>query len=148
MPKPNKTRSIVKGGFAIAATGALLPLFHVSAPVAYAQSQQDAQKMLKKADKNEDGNISWSEMLDMRKSVFYRLDRNKDGFVDQSDRPSFFGSQFDEAFERFVVFDTDGDNRVSRQELLEGEAPGFEEADTNKDKVVSAAEIEAMRAKQ
>lgn len=148
MPKPNKTRSIVKGGFAIAATGALLPLFHVSAPVAFAQSQQDAQKMLKKADKNEDGNISWSEMLDMRKSVFYRLDRNKDGFVDTSDRPSFFGSQFDKAFERFVSFDTDGDNRISRQELLDGDAPAFEEADTNNDKVVSADEIEAMRTKQ
>ncbi|MEO0872144.1 MAG: signal transduction protein, partial [Pseudomonadota bacterium] len=71
-----------------------------------------------------------------------------DGFVDQSDRPSFFGSQFDKAFERFIDFDTDGDARVSRQELLDGEAPAFEEADTNKDKVLSADEIEAMRAKQ
>ena len=146
--KNAKKRSIAKGGFAIVATGVLLPLFHVSAPVAYAQSQKDAQKMFKQADKNRDGNISWSEVLDMRKSVFYRLDRNKDGFVDKTDRPSFFGSQFDKAFERFVEFDTDGDNRVSRQELLDGEAPAFEEADTNKDKILSAEEIEAMRAKQ
>ena len=148
MPRPHKTQSIVKGGFAIVATGALLPLFHVSVPVAYAQSQQDAQKMLKQADKNRDGSISWSEVIDMRKSVFYRLDRNKDGFVDQSDRPSFFGSQFDKAFERFIDFDTDGDARVSRQELLDGEAPAFDKADTNKDKILSADEIEAMGAKQ
>ena len=146
--KSRKTRSIAKGGFAIVATGALLPLFHVSAPVAYAQSQQDAEKMLKKADKNRDGDISWDEVLDMRKSVFVRLDRNKDGYVDTSDRPSFFGGQFDKAFERFVQFDTDGDERVSRQELIDGEAPVFEEADTNKDKVLSKAEIETMRAKQ
>ena len=146
--KARPTRSIAKGGFAIVATGALLPLFHVSAPVAYAQTQQDAEKMLKQADKNRDGDISWDEVLDMRKSVFVRLDRNKDGFVDTSDRPSFFGSQFDKAFERFVEFDTDGDERVSRQELLNGDAPVFEEADTNKDKVLSSAEIEAMRAKQ
>ena len=146
--KSRKTRSIAKGGFAIVATGALLPLFHVSAPVAYAQSQQDAEKMLKKADKNRDGDISWDEVLDMRKSVFVRLDRNKDGYVDTSDRPSLFGGQFDKAFERFVQFDTDGDERVSRQELVDGEAPVFEEADTNKDKVLSKAEIEAMRAKQ
>ena len=144
--KTEKKRSIAKGGFASVATGALLPLFHVSAPVANAQSPKDAQKMLKQADKDGDGNITWSEVLDLRKSIFSRLDRNRDGFVDKSDRPSFFASQFDKAFERFVEFDADQDERISREELLKGEAPGFEAADTNKDRVLSQDEIEAMRA--
>lgn len=145
-PKTEKT--IAKGGFAIAAAGALFFLFHVSAPVANAQSQKDAQKMFKQADKNRDGSVTWDEVLDMRKGVFSRLDRNRDGYVDKSDRPSFFGSQFDKAFDRFVQFDIDNDSRISRQELLDGEAPVFAAADTNDDQVLSEAEIKAIRTSQ
>lgn len=145
---PQEKKPTAIGGIAVAATGALLILSVLSAPVANAQTKEDAQKLLKQADKDRDGNITWDEMLTMRKSIFVRLDRNQDGFVDKSDRPSFFGGQFDKAFERFIAFDTDGDERVSRQELLDGEAPVFETGDTNGDGVLSQSEIAALKGSQ
>ncbi|MEO1730092.1 MAG: signal transduction protein [Pseudomonadota bacterium] len=145
---PSKKRSIANGGFAIVAVGALIPLVQLSAPPAFAQSKEDIDKLVKQADQNGDGSITWSEVIALRETMFGRMDRNEDGYVDQSDRPFFYRSQFDEALERMGQFDADGDERVSRQELIGGKAPVFEQADINKDQVLSAAEIEAIRASQ
>lgn len=143
-----RTSMIAKAVLAILTTAAFLTLSTMSASVAYAQSQEEMKRMLNRADQDRDGSISWDEIIALRKSMFVRLDRNKDGFVDRSDRPPFFGSRFDKALEQMSQFDADGDARVSRQELLDGRAPAFERADTNKDKILSAEEIEAMRAAQ
>ncbi|MEZ5490204.1 MAG: hypothetical protein R3F50_07775 [Gammaproteobacteria bacterium] len=112
-----------------------------------AQSQGSRSSILS-ADSNGDGEITWSEVIEMRTNAFARLDRNGDGFVDKQDRPGFgFGRRFDEAFNRMKArYDVDADQRISRSELLEGPEPMFEAGDKNNDEVLSSEEMAALRA--
>jgi len=117
-------------------------------PMESKAQSQDSESSLLSADSNGDGEIAWSEVIDMRTNAFARLDRNGDGFVDKLDRPGFgFGRRFDEAFNRLQArYDVDADQRISRTELLEGPEPMFEAGDTNKDEVLSSEEMAALRA--
>lgn len=56
-----------------------------------------------------------------------------------------FGGRFDQAYGALSKLDTNGDKRISRRELDKGDAPGFVEADTNQDRVLSADEIDRIR---
>jgi Ca2+-binding EF-hand superfamily protein len=108
-------------------------------------SAQSAER-LADADANGDGNITWQEMMDMRAATFARLDRNGDGFADSKDSPRGpMKARFDEALAQLKNADTNGDGRISKSEMLNAPAPLFTEGDTNGDKVLSAAEITAMR---
>lgn len=103
---------------------------------------------LAEADANGDGNITWQEMLDTRSAMFARLDRNGDGFIDSKDSPRMgpMKARFEEALAGVQGADANGDGRVSRSEMLDGPAPLFEKGDTDGDKVLSAAELSALRA--
>jgi Ca2+-binding EF-hand superfamily protein len=134
------TRNLIIG----AALNAAL-LFGSSA--AYAQSTQDAQNMLKQADANGDGNISWQEVKTQRANTFSKLDRNRDGFVDKADRPAMpkMASRFDQAMQQVTRFDANRDGRVSKAEMIDADAPGFTMADADNNKIVTAAELETLR---
>lgn len=132
------------GRLMVLAAGALCLLAFETDP-ALGQSKEDQARMLEQADKNRDGDIAWAEVIEMRQSIFKRLDRNKDGYVDKGDRPKMFGSRFDKAFNSLIQFDKNSDKRISRSELVNARAPSFERGDTNKDRILSAQEIEALR---
>lgn len=115
----------------------------VSAGAASAQSME----RLSQADANGDGSISWQEMVDMRAGIFERLDRNGNGVADADDSPRFGPgkSRFDDAFGQMKNFDTNGDGRITKSEMLDAPSPLFEKGDTNNDKVLSADELAALR---
>jgi Ca2+-binding EF-hand superfamily protein len=115
-------------------------------PIAAAQTKDPAE-LIKEADANGDGAVSWSEMVAMRTNTFERLDRNGNGVISASDRPRGpFGARFDEAFDKVrAQFDANGDQSVSRSEMIDAPAPAFEQGDTNKDKVLSADELAALQ---
>ena len=134
-----KTRTLIT----VAATLALLP---IAGTAAHAQSKAEVEELLKQADANSDGQITWAEVEKLRASSFARLDRNGDGYIDNSDRPSMFRRRFDQAMTKVVEFDANGDGRISQSEMMNAEAPAFTKVDTNGDKVVTSDEIQAMRA--
>jgi Ca2+-binding EF-hand superfamily protein len=102
-------------------------------------------QMLERADTNGDGDITRAEFDRVRAEMFARLDRNGDGNVDNRDRPRMFGERFDQAYRTLAPLDTDGNRRISRAELANGEAPAFVAGDTNGDDVLSPTEIAALR---
>lgn len=106
-------------------------------------------EQLDKADQNSDGKIEWHEIVEMRQSLFKRLDRNSDGYVDKKDKPSFgpMKKRFNKALEKLMSTDKNNDERISKQELLEGPAPLFELGDIDKDGILSAEEIAQLRAR-
>ncbi|GGE84000.1 hypothetical protein GCM10011317_46540 [Niveispirillum cyanobacteriorum] len=107
---------------------------------------QDAGR-LAEADANGDGKITWQEMVDMRAGVFERLDRDGDGFASSDDSPGMGPGKrlFSDAFGKVKSADANGDGRISKDEMLNGPAPLFEKGDTDGDKVLSAAELAALR---
>lgn len=121
-----------------------------SVPLAANAQSGGADEMLNRADLNRDGAISRSEIVQLREQVFKRMDRNSDGYVDPKDRPSRMGaSRFDDAFQSLQIrFDNDGDQQISRSELIEAPSPAFDVADLDGDGVLSAAEMTALRSGQ
>ncbi|WP_448502235.1 EF-hand domain-containing protein [Sphingomonas sp.] len=115
------------------------------ADAAHAQSGDQMATMLARADTNRDGAVSRSEFAAARTAMFDRLDRNNDGYVDSRDRPRLMGSRFDQAYGALLQADANGDRRISRAELRDAPAPGFDAADTDQDGVLSADEIAAIR---
>ena len=136
--------SILQRALILAAAG--LPFIIFGVQPAAAQSAADVEKLLAQADANRDGQVTWSEVVELRTKAFSRLDRNGDGYADKADRPSMFGSKFDEAMGKVARFDANGDGRISQTEMIEADAPAFTKADTNGDKIVTTDEIKAARA--
>lgn len=131
---------------ALILAAASVPLLILGAQPAAAQSADDVEALLKQADANRDGQVTWSEVVELRAKSFSRLDRNGDGYADRSDRPRMFGSRFDQAMTKVARFDANGDGRISKAEMIEAEAPAFTKADANGDKIVTTDEINAARA--
>jgi Ca2+-binding EF-hand superfamily protein len=129
--------------FALVASAVVGPALIVAAP-AHAQSSDQMQRLLDRADANRDGEITRAEFDRVRSDMFGRMDRNGDNFVDRKDRPRLFGDRFDQAYRMLSSLDTDGDRRISRTELAHGEAPAFIAGDTNRDNVLSRTEIAAL----
>ena len=120
------------------------PALFLAVP-ASAQSSDQMQQLLARADSNGDGAITRAEFDRARADTFARMDRNEDGYVDRRDRPQMFGDRFDQGYRALAPLDTNGDQRISRSELRNGGAPTFVAADTNRDQVLSRAEIAALR---
>ena len=129
----------------LASALAVLGMAGLSAPAA-AQQGQDPMEMLDQADRNGDGSITWAEVMASRESTFAQLDRNRDGFADSQDRPRIGGDRFDQAMRQFASADANRDGRISRSEFMNAPSPQFDAADTNKDRVLSPAEIRAASA--
>lgn len=135
---------LVRAGLAAALSGACT----LAWPLAAAAQGEEALEMLDKADANQDGAISWAEVVALRTQNFERLDRNSDGYISSSDRPRGpFGARFDEAFAKVQgQFDANSDGRVSRAEKIDTPGPIFTQGDANADGVLSADELDALRA--
>lgn len=104
---------------------------------------------LMEADSDHDGRITRAEALAWRTRQWARLDRNGDGWFTRDDLPGLLASRWDapRLTALRTAFDTDHDGRVSRAEFINGPMPGFDMADTDHDDVVTAAEIEAAKAR-
>jgi hypothetical protein len=120
------------------------PALFLAVP-ASAQPSDQMRQLLERADTDGDGEVTRAEFDRVRADMFARLDRNGDGHVDRKDRPQMFGGRFDQAYQALAALDTNGDHRISRAELANGEAPVFVVGDTNGDQVLSRAEIAALR---
>lgn len=118
----------------------------LNSPPAAAQTRDPVQ-LISEADANGDGAVSWVEVVSMRTQTFARLDRNKDGYISTSDRPRGpIGQRFDQAFANVKgQFDANGDNRVSKAEMVDAPSPVFDRGDTNGDRILSTQELAALR---
>lgn len=118
-------------------------MIFASTSAAFAQSAE----RLAEADTNGDGDIAWQEVIDMRAGIFERLDRNGDGVADSNDSPRVgpAKAKYQEAFQKMKEFDANGDGRITSAEMLGSPGPLFEKGDTNGDKILSAAELTALR---
>lgn len=127
----------------------LIALLAIATPVAAAQSGDGAllDRMVA-ADTNSDGVITRPEMMASRAQNFVRLDRNRDSGLTDSDIPSFMrASAIARQFSALKAeFDVNRDGVVSREEFVNGPTPVFDRADTNRDKRLTRAEIDAAKA--
>jgi Ca2+-binding EF-hand superfamily protein len=132
---------------AFGCVAALLSVACMLIPSVAAAQARDPVQLISEADANGDGAVSWAEVIAMRTQTFARLDRNKDGFISAADRPrGAFGARFDQAFANVKSqFDANGDNRVSRAEMVDAPSPVFDRGDTNGDRILSAEELKALR---
>ncbi|HEX4272674.1 MAG TPA: EF-hand domain-containing protein [Rhizomicrobium sp.] len=113
-------------------------------------SKPDLSRMLEKADANGDGVITKAEFTDARAKLFDRLDRNHDGYLSKDDKPRFSlgrGGNGDRLQQMILIFDKDGDGKISRDEFVNGPSFLFDRADTNHDGVVDAGELAAFRSR-
>jgi hypothetical protein len=117
-----------------------------AASPAFAQNRDPVQ-LLAEADANDDGAVSWSEVVALRTRNFERLDRNRDGFIAANDRPrGLYAGRFDEAFAQVQSqFDANADRRVSRSEMINAPSPAFDQGDVDGNRVLSAQELRVLR---
>ena len=120
-------------------------LFSRVAPAsAEKQSEEDrvlGPAFIAKFDTNKDGKVSMSEFPETSEPFpdFYRLDKNRDGYIDKDEvptqpAPSFENTSF------LATFDTDNDGKISMSEFPESDAH-FREFDKNNNCYIEENEI-------
>lgn len=133
------------------ATVAIVALTGIAGPAMaepMAGGSRDFAEQLKAADRNDDGQVSRPELVDYRTTQWTRFDRNGNGYFSRDDLPGFAQARWhgEKLVRLRLVYDRDRDGRVSRQEFVDGPTPAFDAADTDRDGLVSAAELRAMAA--
>lgn len=130
-------------------TAAAIALAGSAAPAAarpVAGGSRDFAEQLKAADRNNDGQVSRPELVSYRTTQWTRFDRNGDGYFSRDDLPGFVQDRWDG--EKLVqlrrAYDRDSDGRISRAEFVGGPTPAFDAADTNRDGLVSEAELRSL----
>lgn len=97
------------------------------------------------ADADRNGMVTKAELITWRTANFARFDRNADSVLADADIPAFFqrtaiASQFKTLR---AQFDQNRDNKVTRDEFVNGPTLMFDLADTNHDNVLTREEIDA-----
>lgn len=113
-----------------------------------AMAQMRGEGIFERADTNSDGSVTRAEFVAARGDQFAKLDRNSDGYVDSSDAPKRLAARRQKnGGADFMVgqFDTDGDGKVTRQELVDGPTLIFDRADADKNDVLDAKELAAAK---
>ncbi len=116
---------------------------------AYSQTGARMEQSFEEADANNDGVVSREEYRNARAKKFSRLDRNGDGYFDESDIPKrrmgrkAGGERIDQLRDQF---DTNRDQRVSESEFANGPTLAFDRADKDGNGLLTAQEIEAAKA--
>lgn len=114
-----------------------------------AAPQIDPQRIIARADANNDGDVSKSELTALRAKMAGRLDRNSDGVIDENDAQRFRRRRANmEQRIREVTsgFDLNGDGVIEVEEFINGPTLIFDMIDTDANGVVSAAELETAHA--
>lgn len=123
----------------------IAPLLIAALPTpAFAQDRSTLLQRLSEADANRDGNITRDEVRQSRAKNFERFDRNRDGVLTLDDIPMFvrnaaIGTEFRSLL---TQYDANKDSKVTRDEFVSGPMPMFDMADTNRDSVVTRAELQ------
>lgn len=113
-----------------------------------AMAQMRGDGIFERADANKDGTVTREEFIAARADHFTKLDRNSDGYIDNSDVPKRLAARRQQqGGGDFMVgqFDADGDGKVSKEEFVNGPTLAFDRADANKDNVLDAKELAAAK---
>jgi Ca2+-binding EF-hand superfamily protein len=102
---------------------------------------------LANADANKDGMIDKDEFKATRAALFERMDRNSDGVLDDQDKHQRSERRAEHAAKMRAELDSNRDGKVSKDEFTSAPAPFFDQADTDKDGVLSAKELEAAKSR-
>lgn len=109
-----------------------------------------AQEKARSMDANGDGMVSAAEHADAARMKFEKMDANKDGFVtaaemDQSSMAMGKDQQMRQpaTADRIKMMDGDGDGKLSAAEYAAATKKMFDNADTDKNGMISRAEMEA-----
>jgi Ca2+-binding EF-hand superfamily protein len=128
--------------FTKVATAAVLLL---SSCVALAQGRDSS--ALEQADANHDGKVTKQEYNDARAALFARMDRNGDGFIDDTDAREGANERGQRAAAAMRGrIDSNGDGKVSKEEFVNAPTTVFDKFDADQNGELDAKELEAARA--
>jgi EF hand len=126
----------------------LVSLLAFSSTAAAASPNKTALDRMARADANQDGIISKTELLAFRAANFERFDRDGNAALTRSDIPTFF-ARFNPDLDFNALlsqFDNDRDGKISRNEFVNGPTIVFDAADANRDGLLTTAERKAATA--
>jgi hypothetical protein len=104
----------------------------------------DPVQMIMRADLDGDGKVTKAEYI---KAQFDRMDRNKDGVIDDKDFAEMPPEMAERIKDRVMRADANGDGKVTMEEYAVVAGAMFDRFDTNHDGVITKDEAEAAVAR-
>ncbi len=130
-------------GLAVLATSAFAQPTPKASQVQMSAQMSAMLERVMKADSNADGFVSRTEWLAYRAQQFDRFDRNKDGYLSESDVPGFMRNNDKGAMmiQTIKDFDANHDGRLSRDEFVNGPTLAFDAIDHDHNDVLDPQEL-------